>query len=98
MVLSQDRFVPSKVRLREGQPTRLIFTTVNRKPAALVIESLHVQQWLAREPAEADSTSDTEVTRELSSNRVTEVMLDPRRGRYIFHDAISGATGEISVE
>lgn len=99
VVLTQDHFLPARIHLKEGQPTRLVFTTVNKKPAALVIESLQVQEWVGREPAsQVSGNSLDEINREISSSRVTEVVLEPRRGRYVFHDAISGARGEIWVE
>ena len=38
-----------------------------------------------------------EMEREINASRVTEVLLDPKVGTYSFHDAISGAHGEIIV-
>jgi hypothetical protein len=101
IILSDGKFRPSRIRLKAGETTRLLFTTLGHKPAALIIERLRVQKWLTR-PEEAvrrtPSSAPWEVNRELSSNRLTEVALDPVRGNYTFHDAISGAAGEIVVE
>lgn len=99
VVLSNDKFFPSKVKLFEGQPARLIFATTNRKPAALIIERLKFQRWIAKEPKLSSPESGKfELNRELVTNRVTEVTFEPKRGSYTFHDAVSGATGEILVE
>ena len=102
VILSNNQFYPSRIRLREGIQTRLIFTTVNRKPAALVIEKLQVQRWVANEGHVPGKTEEErsrfEANRELNSTRVTEVNFDPKKGIYSFHDALSGASGEITVE
>lgn len=103
IVLSEGKFHPSRIRLKQGEQTKLLFTTIGKKPAALIIERLRVQKWLSRPEeaalrAPASTNSPWEVNREVSSNRMTEVLLDPVRGSYSFHDAISGATGEIVVE
>lgn len=102
IILSNNQFFPSKIRLKEGVETRLIFTTTNKKPAALVMERLHIQRWIAKEkepvPASELDRARWEVNRELSASKMTEVVLDPKEGIYSFHDAISGASGEIEVE
>lgn len=103
IVLTDGKFRPARLRLRAGETTRLLFTTLGHKPAALIIERLRVQKWLSR-PEEAakrtpaSASAPWEANRELSSTRLTEISLDPVRGNYTFHDAISGATGEIIVE
>lgn len=102
IILSNNQFFPSKIRLKEGTQTRLIFTTTNKKPAALIMEKLQIQRWIAKEkepvPASELERAKWEVNRELSASKVTEVVLDPKPGTYTFHDAISGASGEIEVE
>ncbi|MBI4403243.1 MAG: hypothetical protein HY537_03740, partial [Deltaproteobacteria bacterium] len=42
IVLEGNHFHPSKVRLKEGIQSRLVFVTLNRKAAALIIEKLMV--------------------------------------------------------
>lgn len=91
ILLSNNQFYPSRVRMKEGIKTRLIFATINKKPAALIIEKLQVQRWIAKEEK-------LEITREISSSKVTEVLLSPAKGEYTFYDALSGASGEIVVE
>lgn len=102
IILAHNQFFPSKIRMKEGIQTRLIFTTVNKKPAALVIERLQIQRWIAKEKERTPSSelerSRWEVNREISSTKITEITLDPKKGTYAFHDAISGAAGEIEVE
>lgn len=102
IILSNNQFFPSRIRLKEGIQTRLIFTTVNKKPAALVIERLQIQRWIAKEKEQTPTSelerSKWEVNKEVSSTKITEVTIDPKKGTYAFHDAISGATGEITVE
>lgn len=100
VILSNDKFYPNRVKLIEGLPTRLMFATTNRKPAALIIEKLKVQRWIAKEPKinMPQDAKSAEINRELVTNRVTEITLEPRRGSYQFHDAVSGATGELVVE
>ena len=74
IVLTDGKFRPARVRLRAGETTRLLFTTLGHKPAALIIERLRVQKWLAR-PEEAARRSPAsvsapwEVNRELSLQR-----------------------------
>ncbi len=92
VLLSNNQFFPSRIRLKEGSQTRLIFATLNKKPAALIIEKLQVQRWIAK------GEDKQEITREISSSKVTEIVLSPVRGSYSFYDAMSGASGEIVVE
>lgn len=102
IILSNSQFLPSKVRLKDGISTRLLFTTTSGKPAALVIERLQVQRWIAKEgepPAENEvARSRYQVFRELSSTKVSDITIDPKPGVYQFYDALSGAAGEIVVE
>lgn len=98
VILSGHRFYPARVRLKEGQAIKLIFTTLNKKPAALVMEQLQVQRWIAKEDGSTNMESEIEITRELSPLRITEISLRPKKGAYSFHDALSGAVGEIVVE
>lgn len=102
IILAHNQFFPSRIRLKEGIQTRLIFTTVNKKPAALVIERLQIQRWIAKEkdptPTSELERSKWEVNKEISSTKITEITLEPKKGTYAFHDAISGAAGEITVE
>ncbi len=92
VVLSKDRFFPSEIRLRAGMPTTLVFSTVNRKPAALVIEP--VPESFAQ-PGEAPKA---EITRELGNDRVTAISFEPQKGSYRFHDALGGGRGVLIVE
>jgi hypothetical protein len=102
VILMNNQFYPSRIMLKDGVQTRLIFTTTNKRPAALVIERLQIQRWVAKEEERKASSEDErirwEVNRELNSSRVTEVVIEPKEGVYSFHDAMSGATGEITVE
>jgi len=95
IILAQSRFYPSRIRLKAGEKTRLVFATVNRKPAALVMEQFQVQRWVAASPVPHQPW---EITRELSIDRLTEIIVEPTQGSYSFHDALSGAVGEIIVE
>lgn len=88
VILYQDTFYPSKINLRAGAPATLVFATVNKKPAALIIEPIAVQRWIAS----------GEINREVNSERVTVVSFEAVKGRYRFHDALGGARGEIVVE
>jgi len=103
ILLTDGKFRPARVRLKAGETSRILFTTLGPKPAALIIERLRVQKWLTR-PEEANKRSPAsvnapwEVNRELSANRLTEIAIEPVKGNYMFHDAISGAAGEIIVE
>jgi hypothetical protein len=103
IILVNNRFYPSTIRLRGGSTARLLFTTVNRKPAALVMERLQVQRWIGREDRPPMGISEVEhakweLTREVGMDRITEIVIHPTDGTYTFHDALSGATGEIIVE
>jgi len=100
IILSAQRFFPARIRLKDGQATRLLFTSLNSRPAALVIEQLQVQRWIASEKGSNNGLGrvPAEILREIGNNRMTEVMLQPQRGTYTFHDALSGAVGEIVVE
>ncbi|MSP18627.1 MAG: hypothetical protein EXR74_03540 [Bdellovibrionales bacterium] len=102
IILSNNEFYPAKVVLKSGESVRLLFTTTNRKPAALVIEKLNIQRWVSSqvegETKKELDRSKFELNRELSSRRVTDVNFDPKPGVYSFHDVITGASGEISVE
>ncbi len=99
IILSAQRFFPARVRIKEGQATRLLFTSLNSRPAALVIEQLQVQRWIANDqPTNGPNRVPAEILREIGNNRMTEVLLQPQRGTYTFHDALSGAVGEIVVE
>jgi len=102
IILSNNEFYPSKIVLKPGSTIRLLFTTTNKKSAALVIEKLNIQRWINSQFAgektkELDRTK-FEVNRELSANRVTEITFQAKPGTYSFHDVITGASGEISVE
>jgi len=100
VILSAKRFFPARIRLKEGQSTRLLFTSLNPRPAALVIEQLQVQRWIASEKGQSAGLGrvPAEILREIGNNRMTEILLQPQRGTYTFHDALSGAVGEIVVE
>jgi Cupredoxin-like domain len=100
IILSNNEFYPSRVVLKSGSSFRLLFTTTNRKSAALVIEKIHVQRWIS---SEEDKTKELdrsrfELNREISANRVTIIDFDAKPGVYGFHDVITGASGEITVE
>lgn len=102
IILANNEFFPSKVILKANSDIRLLFTTTNKKPAALVIEKLKVQRWVAsteegKETHELDRST-YEVNRELTASRVTEIEFEPKPGTYSFHDVMSGASGEIIVE
>ena len=102
IILSNNEFYPSKIVLKSGASVRLLFTTTNKKSAALVIEKLNIQRWVSSQidgdtKKELDRTK-FEVNRELSANRVTEIEFQLKSGVYSFHDVITGASGEISVE
>lgn len=101
VILSQNQFFPRKVHVSAIGQIRLWFTTVDPRPAALVLEGLKVQRWLAAELGmipTAVGTEYYEVQRELTKERVTEVILQPPPGKYTFFDAVSGAEGELIVE
>lgn len=99
VILSRDRFYPSEIRIRSGIASTLVFSSVNRKPAALVIEP----SALTRKAASTDEATPVpqtpaEITRELSNDRVTTIAFDLPKGTYGFHDALGGGRGEIIVE
>ncbi len=102
IILAHNQFYPSTIRVRSGAPTRLLFTTVNRKPGALILERMDVQRWIPGEPEAKPMTeaerARTEVDREVTAQKITEVLIEPKPGNYSFYDALSGATGEIIVE
>lgn len=104
IILHGKQFFPSRIRLKAGVPTKVYFTTTAERPAAIVVEQLQVQKWLAkdgnpdRKIASEYDRAKFEVTREVVANKMTEITFEPRRGTYGFHDAISGAKGQIVVE
>lgn len=103
VILHNKQFFPSRIRLKAGIPTKVYFTTTGERPAAIVVEQLQVQKWLAKELGDRKLASEYdkakfEVSRELMQNKMTEITFEPRRGTYSFHDAISGAKGQIVVE
>lgn len=102
IILHNGQFFPSKIKLRDGALAKLYFATINDKPAALIIERLQIQRWIAKEDQPKPTTeidrAKYELTRELSRNRITEIKLEPTKGSYSFHDALSGARGQITVE
>jgi hypothetical protein len=102
IILVDKQFFPSKIRLKEGVQTRLFFTTTNEKPAAIVIEQMQIQRWVAKEgeqapPTEADRAK-WEASKEVNRNRVTEILIEPRKGSYSIFDVITGAKGQVIVE
>jgi Cupredoxin-like domain len=102
VILVGNQFYPSRLRLKDGMQTKIYFTTTNEKAAAIVIERTAIQRWVAKEgerrPASELERSKLEITREVTSNKVTEVLMDPVKGSYSFHDALSGAKGQMIVE
>lgn len=99
VILTRGQFIPSTIKLRTGMRTRLVFATVNPKPGALVIEGMNLQRWVPNgEPAAQRPPERIEIEREVASDRVTEIVFDPISGNFPFHDALSGARGEIVVE
>ncbi len=101
VLLAKDQFFPKRIRVREGQEVRLLFTTVNKRPGALVIDTLQVQRWIPSSEeiqrllgADAPSLG----RRDLDPRKISEVTLKPLAGTYSFHDAVTGAEGEIIVE
>jgi hypothetical protein len=101
IILSRNRFYPSKIQMPAGTKVRIWFTTVESKPAALIVEGLKMQRWIASENASlTPSTAPDyfELQRELTRERVTEITLEPSAGTYPFFDALSGARGEIVVQ
>jgi hypothetical protein len=69
IILSDNRFYPSKIHLHDGQKVRLIFTTLNPKPAALMVETLNIQKWIGgplsvgTQPGNRGATSDLDPAR-----------------------------------
>lgn len=102
IILVNKEFYPAKVRLKGGVQTRLFFTTTNEKPAAVIVEQLQIQRWVAKEnemePQTESERAKWEAAKEVSRNRVTEITVEPRKGTYIFLDAITGAKGQLIVE
>ncbi len=91
VILAKDRFYPAEVRLKPGVPVTLVFSSVNKKPAALILENTSAAGSIA-------SDSPNEITREVSSENATFVSFEPTVGKYKFHDALGAARGEIIVE
>ncbi|GEM_PF-4731506 len=101
VILSHNRFYPNKIQMPAGTKVRIWFTTVESKPAALIVEGLKMQRWIASENSSlTPSTAPDyfELQRELTRERVTEITLEPSAGTYPFFDALSGARGEIVVQ
>jgi hypothetical protein len=96
IVLSQDRFYPAEIHVRSGIASTLVFSSVNRKPAALVIEPVQMMRTVASEQMSPDTQP--EITRELGNDRVTAISFEPAKGKYNFHDALGAARGTIIVE
>jgi len=103
VILHNKQFFPSRIRVKAGTPTKVFFTSTSDRPAAIVVEQLQVQKWLAkdandRKPASEYDRAKFEASREVSRSKLTEITFEPRRGTYGFHDAITGAKGQIIVE
>ncbi|MBI1860347.1 MAG: hypothetical protein HYR96_05460 [Deltaproteobacteria bacterium] len=106
IILNGKSFIPSVFRIRSGIKTKLFFTSVQKKPSAVVIEKLTVQRWIAQHDSqfgqapvrERPRKEDDSINREVNSQKMTEIVLDPQPGKYGFHDPLSGARGEIIVE
>lgn len=100
VILSRNQFYPQRVHVPQGTRVRIWFTTVEAKPAALIVEGLKMQRWIASENSQntGNSSGYFELQRELTRDRVTEITLQPSAGTYPFFDALSGARGEIVVE
>ncbi len=101
IVLSQDRFYPAEIRVRSGMASTLVFSSVNRRPAALVIEPVQsLRQPDSQSPVSAATSAEVpaEITRELGNDRVTAISFDLAKGKYNFHDALGAARGTIIVE
>lgn len=103
IILVGKQFFPSRIRLKDGLPTRLYLTTTNERPAAVVVEQMKIQRWIAKEGGQPKAQTELErakfeVRREVAAQRVTEIVMEPMRGTYSFHDVISGAKGQITVE
>jgi hypothetical protein len=101
VILSRNQFYPSRINVPQGTRVRIWFTTVEPRPAALVVEGLKMQRWIASENNSVTSGNSPgyfELQREVTRERVTEITLQPSAGTYPFFDALSGARGEIVVE
>ena len=101
VILSRNQFYPQRVHVPQGTRVRIWFTTVEAKPAALIVEGLQMQRWIASENPSLSASSTPgyfELQREVTRDRVTEITLQPSAGKYPFFDALSGARGEIVVE
>jgi hypothetical protein len=103
VIISNKQFFPARLRMREGVQTKLYFTSTDERPAAVVIEKLQVQRWVAKENEGPKTTSELdkakwEVTKEVNKHTITEILISPVRGNYSYHDVISGAKGQIIVE
>ncbi len=94
IVLEKNRFYPSEIRLQSGLASTLVFSTVNKKPAALVIEPTEATLQMANRKPQ----SENELNRELSNEHVTAISFEPLKGKYLFHDALGEAHGVIIVE
>jgi hypothetical protein len=93
IIFSNKEFFPSQIKMKKTAKTRLIFTTTEKKPAALVFEKQKIYRWLA-----ADSEKIPSEYRELNPSRISEIYFDAEPGMYRFYDAMSGAQGEIQVD
>lgn len=93
IIFSNNQFYPSRIQMKATLKSRLIVTTTEKKPAALVFTKQKVQRWIASE-----SKHFSEEYREISPSRIAEIQFDAEPGVYQFYDAISGASGEIQVE
>lgn len=93
IIFSNNQFYPSRIQMKATLKSRLIVTTTEKKPAALVFTKQKVQRWIA-----SDSKRFSEEYREISPSRIAEIQFDAEPGVYQFYDAISGASGEIQVE
>ena len=93
IIFSNNQFYPSRIQMKATLKSRLIFTTTDKKPVALVFSKQKIHRWLASE-----TKNMAEEYREISPSRVAEVQFDAEPGIYQFYDAISGASGEIQVE
>jgi len=101
VILHNKRFRPSNLKVRRKVNTRIVFTTTAPNPAAILIEQLGMQRWVAKDvgriPSSEVERSRFEATGELNHNKVTEIQFMPTEGYYTFIDAVSGAQGEIQV-
>jgi hypothetical protein len=99
ITLSRDRFYPAEVHVRAGAATTLVFSSVNRKPGALVIEVAERGSFASMTPLPVGQPQyPIEITRELGNDRVTPISFEVPKGQYHFHDALGAARGVIIVE